>query len=86
MPAGSRSVGIGSRPGGTPLDDCFWTEILGVSVKVVGPLPPPGEPDVVEGSVPGGEALLTWFGENGRRTVVSYGKRIPLPKLRALAG
>ncbi|MEU5259679.1 NAD(P)/FAD-dependent oxidoreductase [Amycolatopsis sp. NPDC021455] len=73
-------------PAGAPLDDYFWTEILGLSIKVVGPLPPLGEPDLVEGSVPGGSALLTWLGENGQRTVVSYGKRIPVPKLRALAG
>ncbi|WP_206793270.1 NAD(P)/FAD-dependent oxidoreductase [Amycolatopsis sp. MtRt-6] len=73
-------------PAGPPLDDYFWTEILGLAVKVVGPLPPPGEPDLVEGSVPGGSALLTWFGENGQRTVVAYGKRVPVPKLRALAG
>lgn len=74
------------KPTGPPLDDYFWTEVLGLSIKVVGPLPPLGEPDLVEGSVPGGSALLTWFGENGQRTVVSYGKRIPVPKLRALAG
>jgi NADPH-dependent 2,4-dienoyl-CoA reductase/sulfur reductase-like enzyme len=73
-------------PAGPPLDDYFWTEILGLSIKVVGPLPPAGEPDLVEGSVPGGSALLTWSGANGQRTVVSYGKRIPVPKLRALAG
>ncbi|ONF72627.1 NAD(P)/FAD-dependent oxidoreductase [Amycolatopsis keratiniphila] len=73
-------------PAGPPLDDYFWTEILGLSIKVVGPLPLPGEPDLVEGSVPGGSALLTWIGQNGQRTVVSYGKRIPVPKLRALAG
>lgn len=72
-------------PAGPPLDDYFWTEILGLSIKVVGPLPPAGEPDVVEGSVPGGSALLTWFGDNGRRTVVSYGKRVPVPKLRSYA-
>lgn len=72
-------------PAGPPCDDYFWTEILGLSIKVVGPLPPRGEPDLVEGSVPGGSALLTWLGENGQRTVVSYGKRIPVPKLRALA-
>jgi hypothetical protein len=49
-------------------------------------LPPRGEPDLAEGSVPGGSALLTWLGDNGQRTVVSYGKRMPVPKLRALAG
>ncbi len=74
------------EPAGPPLDDYFWTEILGLSIKVVGPLPPRGEPDLVEGSVPGGSALLTWFGESGKRTVVSYGRRIPVPKLRALVG
>ncbi|WP_037321385.1 NAD(P)/FAD-dependent oxidoreductase [Amycolatopsis orientalis] len=72
-------------PAGPPLDDYFWTEILGLSIKVVGPLPPPGEPDLVEGSVPGGSALLTWLRENGQCTVIAYGKRIPVPKLRALA-
>ncbi|MFD4196384.1 NAD(P)/FAD-dependent oxidoreductase [Amycolatopsis thermoflava] len=81
--AAASALGLG--PAGPPFDDYFWTEVLGLSVKVVGPLPPAGEPDVVVGSVPGGSALLTWLGRDGRSTVVSYGRRIPVPKPRAIA-
>jgi 3-phenylpropionate/trans-cinnamate dioxygenase ferredoxin reductase subunit len=72
-------------PLGSVVDDYFWTEILGLSIKIVGPVPVTGEPDVVEGSVSSGSALLTWNGDDGCRTVVAYGLRKPVPTLRALA-
>ncbi|WP_040787042.1 hypothetical protein [Nocardia pneumoniae] len=30
---------LGLEPRATPIDDYFWTEILGVPIKVSGPLP-----------------------------------------------
>lgn len=75
---------LGLDSGGPPLDDYFWTEILGLSIKVVGSLPLPGPPVRVEGSVSSGSALLTWHGEGGLSTVVAYGIRKPVPKLCAM--
>ncbi|WP_032405599.1 NAD(P)/FAD-dependent oxidoreductase [Rhodococcoides fascians] len=37
-----------------------WTEQFGLEIKMVGPLPPLGEPDVLDGSLGGGSALLAW--------------------------
>ena len=77
---------LGREAAGPPVDDYFWTEILGVSIKVVGPLPLCGEPTSVEGELSASSALLTWHHPDGGSTVVAYGVRKPVPKLRALAG
>ncbi|MGY1938211.1 NAD(P)/FAD-dependent oxidoreductase, partial [Nocardia gipuzkoensis] len=67
-------------------DDYFWTEILGVSIKIVGPLPLVGEPTSVEGSIADGAALLTWKRADMRPTVVAYGIRKSVAALRKMAG
>jgi len=61
------------------LQPYFWTEQFGLSVKVVGDLPPTGEPTYVEGG-PGGPALMRW---DGAAAAVDH--RIPIPRLRRLA-
>ena len=66
-------------------DDYFWTEVTGLSVKVVGRLPLLGEPTAVQGSVADGRALLTWNHADGTLTAVAYGLRKPVAALRALA-
>ncbi|KUN65410.1 NAD(P)/FAD-dependent oxidoreductase [Streptomyces griseorubiginosus] len=66
-------------------DDYFWTEVTGLSVKVVGRLPLLGEPTAVQGSVADGRALLTWNHADGTSTAVAYGLRKPVAALRALA-
>ncbi|NUP18925.1 MAG: NAD(P)/FAD-dependent oxidoreductase [Streptomyces sp.] len=76
---------LGLAPTGAPYDDYFWTEVAGLALKVVGPLPLTGEPTTVEGSVNDGRALLTWKHHSGRSTVVAYGMRKPIKALRALA-
>ncbi|MEU2122556.1 NAD(P)/FAD-dependent oxidoreductase [Nocardia niwae] len=76
---------LGLPPRTTPADDYFWTEILGLSIKIVGPLPVAGEPTTVEGSLADGSALLRWDLGDARATVVAYGIRKPVPKLRAMA-
>lgn len=76
---------LGVEPTCEPTDDYFWTEVLGLSVKVVGPLPAQGAPTILEGSVDDGSALLEWTHEDGRRTVVAYGIKKPVGKLRRLA-
>jgi 3-phenylpropionate/trans-cinnamate dioxygenase ferredoxin reductase subunit len=61
------------------IDHYFWTEIAGTTVKVVGPLPVEGEPRVLE-DAGSGSGLLAW----GSSTVVAYGIRRSLPRLRAI--
>lgn len=75
---------LGLEPDCAPRDDYFWTEVLGVSIKVVGPLPLPGEPREVEGSVEHADAVLRWHHADGSTTAVAYGRRIPVPRLRAM--
>lgn len=57
----------------------FWTEQFGLSLKAVGQLPLPGEPEYVDGE-PGGPALIRW---PGAAAALNY--RIPIPRLRRAA-
>lgn len=61
------------------VDDYFWSEIAGVSLKVVGPLPVEGAPELLE-DAGRGNGLLAW----GQSTVVAYGIRRSAPRLRAV--
>ncbi|MDJ0005751.1 FAD-dependent oxidoreductase [Rhodococcus fascians] len=76
---------LGLEPTCAPADDYFWTEILGLSIKVVGPPPLLGNPTVLEGSVDDGSALLQWNHEDGRTTIVAYGMKKAVGLLRRLA-
>ncbi|OZD62161.1 ferredoxin reductase [Rhodococcus sp. 05-340-1] len=76
---------LGVEPTCAPTDDYFWTEILGLSIKVVGPLPLDGEPTVLEGSVDEGSALLRWSHNDGSTTIVAFGIKKPVGLLRRLA-
>ncbi|AXE90486.1 NAD(P)/FAD-dependent oxidoreductase [Streptomyces sp. Go-475] len=76
---------LGLPPPGPAQDDYFWTEVAGLSVKIVGRLPLLGEPTTVQGSVADGRALLTWSHADGTSTAVAYGLRKPVAALRALA-
>ncbi len=76
---------LGVEPRCRPTDDYFWTEVAGLSIKVVGPLPLTGEPTVVEGSVEDGSALLEWQHDDGRKTVVAYGIKKAVGVLRRRA-
>ncbi len=73
------------QPVGPASDDYFWTEILGISIKVVGRLPVTGAPTTVEGSLADGSALLAWRHGAGEATVVAYGVRKSIAGLRSLA-
>ncbi|MBG6096885.1 NAD(P)/FAD-dependent oxidoreductase [Nocardioides luteus] len=66
-----------------PKDDYFWTEILGLPIKVVGPLPVNGDPTSIEGDVDAGDAVLRWE-SSGAPTVVAYGRKIPVGRLRTM--
>ncbi|KFG03753.1 NAD(P)/FAD-dependent oxidoreductase [Streptomyces scabiei] len=70
---------------GSAQDDYFWTEVAGLTVKIVGRLPLPGEPTTVQGGVADGRALLTWSHGDGTSTAVAYGLRKPVAALRTLA-
>lgn len=76
---------LGLEPTCPPTDDYFWTEILGLSIKVVGPLPLLGEPAVIEGSIADGSALLQWSHDDGRTTIVAFGIKKSVGLLRRLA-
>ncbi|NYI44477.1 NADPH-dependent 2,4-dienoyl-CoA reductase/sulfur reductase-like enzyme [Nocardioides aromaticivorans] len=68
-----------------PTDDYFWTEILGLSIKVAGPLPLTGAPASVDGDVQAGDAILRWDRPGQRTTAVAFGRKVPVGRLRALA-
>ncbi|MGU3433009.1 NAD(P)/FAD-dependent oxidoreductase [Actinomycetes bacterium M1A6_2h] len=76
---------LGIEPPSAPSDDYFWTEVLGVPIKVVGPLPLIGEPTVLEGSVDDGSALLEWTHVDGDKTIVAYGIKKSVGLLRRMA-
>ncbi|MBT1190630.1 FAD-dependent oxidoreductase [Rhodococcus kroppenstedtii] len=76
---------LGVAPRCEPTDDYFWTEVAGLAIKVVGPLPLAGAPTVLEGSVEDGSALLEWRHDDGRKTVVAYGIRKAVGLLRRRA-
>ncbi|MEG9227364.1 NAD(P)/FAD-dependent oxidoreductase [Aeromicrobium sp. Sec7.5] len=60
------------------VDHYFWTEIAGTAIRVVGPVPLVGDPEVLE-DAGSGSGLLAW----GSSSVVAYGIRRSVPKLRA---
>ncbi len=77
---------LGLQPAGVAHDDYFWTDILGIPIKVIGPLPVAGPPTGVEGSLADGSAMLVWRHGAGGATVVAYGVRKSIAALRGLAG
>jgi 3-phenylpropionate/trans-cinnamate dioxygenase ferredoxin reductase component len=63
----------------------FWTEQFGCSVKVSGPLPVQGEPELVDGCLPGGPALLHWPDDRGGGTAVALNHKITVGRLARVA-
>lgn len=68
-----------------PTDDYFWTEILGLPIKIAGPLPLAGEPTSVDGDVAAGDAVLRWNRPGRGTTAVAFGRKVPVGRLRAIA-
>lgn len=62
------------------VDPYFWTDVAGVQLKVVGPLPVSGTPSTLE-DAGDGLGLLAW----DDTTVVAHGVRRSVPRLRAAA-
>lgn len=69
----------------SPTDDYFWTEILGIPVKVAGPLPLDGDPTSIDGDAEAGDAVLRWDRPGRGTTVVAFGRKVPVGRLRAMA-
>ena len=64
----------------------FWTEGFGLSLKAAGFTPVAGAPDYCEPGDDPGSVLLRWDNSDGSGTAVAINYRIPVPKLRRLAG
>lgn len=75
---------LGEPSGQRPTDDYFWTEILGLPIKVAGPLPGDDHPASVEGDPDLGDAILRWENPGAASTVVAYGRKVPVGRLRAM--
>jgi 3-phenylpropionate/trans-cinnamate dioxygenase ferredoxin reductase component len=64
----------------------FWTEGFGLSLKAVGFTPVTGEPDFCEPGAESGSLLMSWHNGDSSGTAAAVNYRIPIPKLRRLAG
>ncbi|PTT65383.1 FAD-dependent oxidoreductase, partial [Arthrobacter sp. HMWF013] len=64
----------------------FWTEGFGLSLKSVGFTPVVGAPDYCEPGAEPGSVLMRWQNGDGGGTAAAVNYRIPIPKLRRLAG
>lgn len=60
----------------------FWTEQFDLNLRLAGPTPLMGEPELVDGG--DGPSLLRWWHDDGTATAVSVNYRIPIPRLRRL--
>ena len=74
-------------PGAAPCatDHYFWTEQFGVNLKIAGPLPVPGRPEVLAGDVEGRSALLQWRRDGAPVAAASLNHRLAVTRLKALA-
>lgn len=75
---------LGEHSAQAPFDDYFWTEILGLPIKVAGPLPLDSPPVSIEGDLEAGDAILRWETPGTAPTVVAYGRKVPVGRLRAM--
>ncbi|WP_461173915.1 FAD-dependent oxidoreductase [Arthrobacter sp. Z1-9] len=64
----------------------FWTEGFGLSLKAVGFTPVTGGPDFCEPGAESGSLLMRWHNGDSSGTAAAVNYRIPIPKLRRLAG
>jgi 3-phenylpropionate/trans-cinnamate dioxygenase ferredoxin reductase component len=64
----------------------FWTEQFGLDIKIAGKLPLRGDPRIIDGSLEDGSVLLQWSDTRGDVAAVSINQRIPVVRLKSLAG
>ena len=63
----------------------FWTEQFGINLKIAGPLPVEGLPEVVAGSLADRSALLQWRRDGAPVAAAALNHRVSVIKLKALA-
>jgi 3-phenylpropionate/trans-cinnamate dioxygenase ferredoxin reductase subunit len=64
----------------------FWTDQFALSLKMGGPAPFVGRPEIIDGSVDDLAAILQW-NDNGRAIgALALNKRIPISRLHRVAG
>jgi 3-phenylpropionate/trans-cinnamate dioxygenase ferredoxin reductase subunit len=64
----------------------FWTEQFGLDIKIAGKLPLHGDPRIIDGSLEECSVLLEWSDTCGDVAAVSINRRIPVARLKSLAG
>lgn len=66
-------------------DHYFWTEQFGIVLKMAGELPLTGEPEVVDGDLADGSAVLRWNVQGTAVAAATLNFRMPVVKLKRLA-
>ena len=64
----------------------FWTEQFGLDIRIAGKLPLRGDPRVIDGSLEQCSVLLQWSDADADVAAVSIDQRIPVARLKSLAG
>lgn len=84
--AAARGLLAGDAAPELDLQPYLWTEGFGLSLKAVGFTPVLGAPDYLEHGADPHSQLLSWRNSDGSGTAAAVNYRIPVPKLRRLAG
>jgi 3-phenylpropionate/trans-cinnamate dioxygenase ferredoxin reductase subunit len=65
-------------------DPYYWTEAFGLAMKIAGPLPVTGKPEVLQGALADRSAVVRWT-HAVRPTAVTVNHRLSVARLRRLA-
>ena len=68
-----------------PTDHYFWTDQFGLQLKIAGPLPVQGQPEVLAGNLDDRSALLQWHLDGAPVAAAALNHRLAVVKLKALA-
>lgn len=82
----ARGLLHGDAAGELDFQPYFWTEGFGLTLKAVGSTPVTGPPESVEQGTDPESMLLRWENPDGSGTAAAVNYRIPIPRLRRLAG
>jgi 3-phenylpropionate/trans-cinnamate dioxygenase ferredoxin reductase component len=82
----ARGLLHGDAAGELDFQPYFWTEGFGLTLKAVGSTPVTGPPESVEQGTDPESMLLRWQNPDGSGTAAAVNYRIPIPRLRRLAG
>ena len=64
----------------------FWTDQFALSLKMGGPAPFVGQPEIVDGSVDDLAAILQWNDSGRAKGALALNRRIPISRLHRVAG